>query len=306
MSAIVPSIHMHIPTHPPDERRIRTLILDLVMILLLLLVCCERALAQCNAANLNELLERATNAMRADWNAFPGFAFVERDSEINKEKTNVITNRVFMIEGTDYYMPIAVNDKPLTEEQLAEQHEKLLREIDRRSHETESERRRRSDRYWKERNQTGILLGEYLKAFDFTILGEEERNGYSVCVLDAKPRLDYRPPNRVAKILTGMQGRLWIETRGFHWLRAQAEVLKPVSILGVAVRVLPGTDMELLMAPVTPSLWLVSSFTVSVKASIVWMSTDRSEVTSWADYQPSAAALRDELARTVRSSEPGR
>ena len=299
-------MYMHLQTNTSTKGRALRFILDLIMILLLLLVCCEQALAQCNAGNLYDLLNRATNAMRADWDAFPGFGFIERDSETSKQNTSVVTNRVFMIEGTDYYMPIAVNDKALTEEQLAEQHEKLLREVDKRSHETDSERRRRSDRYWKERNQTGILLGEYMKAFYFSIVGEEVRNGYPTCVLDARPRPDYRPPNRVAKILTGMQGRLWVETRGFHWLRAEAEVLKPVSILGIAVRVLPGTHMELNMAPVTPFLWLVNSFNVSVKASIVWMSTERSEVTSWAEYQPADAALKEELARTFPTPQRSR
>ena len=128
-------------------------------------------------------------------------------------------------------------------------------------------------------------------------------NGHLTCVLDAKPRLDYQPPDREAKILTGMQGRLWIETKGYHWVKAEAEVLKPVSILGIAVRVLPGTCMELVMAPVNLSLWLVSSFSVSVKASIVWMSTERSEVTSWTDYQPAAAALEHELESQSASSE---
>jgi hypothetical protein len=273
---------------------------------MLVVVCCGRGLAQCDPMRLPDLLQRATVAMRADWDAFPGFAFVERDAETTRNRTKVATKQVFMIEGTDYYMPVAVDDQPLTEQQLDKEHEKLVEEAYKRSHETDSQRRRRSDRYWKERNQTGVLLGEYMKAFDFSLVGQEVLNGYSTCVLDAKPKLDYRPPNREAKILTGMQGRLWIDTAGFHWVKAEAEVLKPVSILGVAVRVLPGTRMELLMAPVSPSLWLVSSFSVSVKASIVWMSTERSEVTSWADYQPVAVALQQELARASDSPGPGR
>ena len=270
---------------------------------MLVVVCSGRELAQCDPTNLPDLLQRATIAMRADWNAFPGFAFVERDAETSKNRTKLTTNRVFMIEGTDYYMPVAVDDQTLTEGQLNEEHKKLVEEAYRRSRETDSQRRRRSDRYWKERNQTGVLLGEYMKAFDFTLVGQEVLNGYSTCVLDAKPKLDYRPPNREARILTGMQGRLWIESQGFHWVKAEAEVLKPVSILGVAVKVLPGTHMELSMAPVSPLLWLVSSFSVSVKASIVWMSTERSEVTSWTDYQPAATALKDELARTSPSPD---
>jgi len=266
---------------------------------LLAMCVCDRVEAQCKPENVGDIIQRATIAMESDWNAFPGFAFVERDAETSKRVPTVATNRVFMIDGSDYYMPIAFNDKPLTAEQLAQEHEKLLREIGRRSHETEKERQHRSERYWKERNQTRILLGEYVKAFNFTVIGEEVINGHSACILEAKQKLDYRPPNREAKILTGMQGRLWVETHDFHWVKAEAEVLKPVSILGIAVRILPGTHMELEMAPVGPSLWLVSRFTVAVKTSVVWMSVDRGDVTSWSEYRPAAAALADELARQI-------
>src|SRR5208283_4301727 len=259
-------------------------LLPAALALPLLVMCvCDRAMAQCKPENVGDIIQRATTAMESDWNAFPGFAFVERDSVTSKRETTVATNRVFMIDGSDYYMPIAFNDKPYTAEQTAQEHEKLLQEIGRRSHQTEKERQHRSESYWKERNQTRILLGEYVKAFNFTVIGEEVINGHSACVLDAKRKLDYRPPNREARILTGMQGRLWIDTHDFHWVKAEAEVLKPVSILGIAVRILPGTHMELEMAPVSPSLWLVSSFTVAVKASIVWMPADRADVTSWSE-----------------------
>jgi hypothetical protein len=101
-----------------------------------------------------------------------------------------------------------------------------------------------------------------------------------------------------------MEGRFWVENHDFHWLKAEAEVLKPVSILGIAVRVLPGTHMELEMAPVSPSLWLVSGLTVAVKASFLWISTEQTTATSWSGYRPATAALADELAG--QSREPGR
>jgi hypothetical protein len=257
----------------------------------------DRALAQCKPENTLDIVQRGASTIQSDWDAFPGFAFVERDSDETSKGITIKSYRVFMIDGTDYYMPIAVDDKPYTKEQVAQEHDKLLQEIDRRSHETEKERQKRSDRYWKERNQNEKLLEEYTKAFNFTLVGEEVIDGYSACVLDAKPRLDYRPPNRAAKILTGMQGRLWIDSHDFHWLKAEAEVLKPVSILGVAVRIVPGTQMKLEMAPVSPSLWLASRFAVTVKTSIFWISSKHASVTSWSGYRPATAALADELAR---------
>jgi hypothetical protein len=77
------------------------------------------------------ILQRATVAMQSDWNAFPGFAFVERDSETSKGVITLKTHRVFMIGGTDYYMPVALNDQPYTAEQLAQEHQRLLEEIGR-------------------------------------------------------------------------------------------------------------------------------------------------------------------------------
>ncbi len=76
-------------------------------------------------------------------------------------------------------------------------------------------------------------------------------NGHPTYVLDALPRPGYQPPNRTARILTGMHGRLWIEKKGFHWVKGEAEVLKPVSIFGFFAKVLPGTRMDLEMIPVT-------------------------------------------------------
>jgi hypothetical protein len=257
---------------------------------------CRRAAAECKPENVPGIIQRATVAMQSDWNAFPGFAFVERDAETSKHVTRIKTHRVFMIDGSDYYMPVAVDDKPYTAEQLAQERQKLAEEIRRRDHETPKERQHRSERYWKERNQTGTLLDQYVKAFDFHLVGEEFVNGHAACVLEAKPRLDYRPPNREARILTGMQGRLWIDSQDFHWVKAEADVLKPVSILGIAVRVLPGTHMELEMAPVSQTLWLVSCFTVTVKASILWMNAEQGDVTNWSQYRPAAAALTEELA----------
>jgi hypothetical protein len=99
---------------------------------------------------------------------------------------------------------------------------------------------------------------------------------------------------------------MWIDSHDFHWVKAQADVLKPVSILGIAVRVLPGTHMELQMAPVSPALWLVSRFTVKVKASVLWMSADQGSVTSWSEYRPADAALAEEVARPTQALLPPR
>jgi hypothetical protein len=114
--------------------------------------------------------------------------------------------------------------------------------------------------------------------------------------LDASPLAGYKPPNRTAKILTGMQGRLWVDKDTFHWVKAEAQAIKPVSVFGLFAKVLPGTKMELEMIPVTDSIWLVSRFAVDLRLSILWRKSTKTTDSTFSDYRPAAAALTEALA----------
>lgn len=240
---------------------------------------------------VQELVRQATSAMQADWAAAPGFAFVQRDLTTSRGLTTCKTHQVFIISGSDYYMPIATDHEALPADQQKLEIQRLRQEVVRRSQETPQEEQQRSEQYRKMRDQNGILLNEFTKAFDFTFGGEEITNGHATYILDARPRAAYHPPNRTARILTGMQGRLWIDQESFHWVKAEAEVRKPVSIFGLFARVLPGTRMKLEMMPVTDSVWLVSRFAVDMRVSIFWRKSVKSTESIFSGYEPAQAAL---------------
>lgn len=248
-----------------------------------------------DVVDVREIVRRATVAMQADWATAPSFAFIQRDIATFKGATMGKTHQVFMIGGSDYYMPIAVDDVPLAPEQQKIELEKLEQEVARRSRATPQDVQQRSEQYRKLREQNGILLNEFTRAFDFTLAGEQAIGGHSEYVLDASPRAGYRPPNRTAKVLTGMRGRVWIDKESFHWIKAEAEVLKPVSVFGLFAKVLPGTKMELEMMPVTDSVWLVSRFAVDLRLSIFWRKSAKATETTFSGYEPAAAALTRSL-----------
>jgi hypothetical protein len=241
------------------------------------------------------VVRRAESTMEADWSAAPGYAFVQRDMTTSKGATTSRTHQVFMISGSDYYMPIANDDKPLPADQHMLQLQRLKEEIERRSRESPQEARQRSEQYRKAREQNGILLEEFTKAFDFTFAGDETIDRHACYVLEAKPKVGYRPPSRTAKVLAGMQGRLWIDRENFHWVKAEADVLRPVSVLGLFARVLPGTRMDLEMIPVTDSVCLVSRFALDMRLSILWRKSMKATETTFNSYRPAAAALADAL-----------
>ncbi len=253
---------------------------------------------------VQDVVSRATAVMQADWAAAPGFAFIQRDLMASKGITSIKTHQVFMIAGSDYYMPIAIDDEPIPADQQKLELERLKQEVDRRGHETAEEAEQRSEQYHKLRQQNGILLNEFTKAFSFTLAGEETINDHPAYVLDARPRAGYQPPNRTAKVLTGMKGRLWIDKESFHWVKAEAEVRKPVSVFGLFARVLPGTRMELEMTPVTDSVWLVSRFAVDMRLSVFWRKSTRASETTFTHYQPAAAALAQALGGDAATAPP--
>jgi len=246
--------------------------------------------------DVQDIVDRAARTMQEDWSAAPGFAFIQRDLTTSKGITTRKTHQVFMIDGSDYYMPAAIDDQPLPADRQKLELQALRNEVERRSRETPEQTQRRSEQYRKMREQNGVLIREFTQAFDFTFAGEETINGHASYVLGAKPKPGYRPPNRTAKILTGMQGRLWIDKETFHWVKAEATVLKSVSVFGLFARVSPGTKMELEMTPVTDSVWLISRFAVDLKVSILWWSSTKASESTFSGYRPAAAALAEELA----------
>jgi len=93
-----------------------------------------------------------------------------------------------------------------------------------------------------------------------------------------------------------MKGRLRIDKESFHWVKAEAEVLKSVAVFGLFARVLPGTKMELEMIPVTDSDWLVSRFAVDMRLAIPWRKSAKATESTFSAYRPAAAALAEALA----------
>ena len=176
-----------------------------------------------------------------------------------------------MIEGSPYQELVAVNGKPLpSQEQQREQHE-LEEVISQRRAESMSERTERIAKYEQDRRRDHLMMQELTRAFDFKVLGERRLGGYAVYLLQALPRAGYRPPNTESEVLTGMQGKLWIDKESYQWVRVEAVVVRPVSIGGFLAVVQPETRFVLEKMPVANGIWLPKHFAMKAKAKILFV-----------------------------------
>lgn len=261
----------------------------------LLLVC-----ASVRGADLQEIVQRGTATIQSDWAADPDYAYVERDETVKSGRTTSKTSQVVMIDGSDYYMPLAVDDQPFSPERQRAELQKLKTEVERRKNEDAVSRQKRIDDFKKREDENGRLLLEFPKAFTFELLREEPRNGFPAYVLAGTPIKRSGPLSRAAKVLSGMNGTVWINSETFHAIRADCTVMSPVPIYGILARVLPGTHIELELAPVSDSTWLISKLSMSLNLSkLLLFNSKQITRNTYTEYRPNQVALDELLAKAL-------
>ncbi|MGD0213268.1 MAG: hypothetical protein ABSB87_08545 [Terriglobales bacterium] len=253
------------------------------------------ALASAGQEDPQAIVQRSVQVNNKDWLAAPTYSYLERDVLAGGTRTSEVT----MILGSPYSRVVAANGKPLTPEEQAQEQQKLEKATAQRCAESKPAREARIAKYESERRRDHLLMDEMIKAFNFKLVSEQKSGPLDVYVLRATPRPDYQPPSKETKVLTGMQGELWIDKQTFHWVKVEAEVIHTVSIIGFLARVQPGTRFELNNMSVGNGVWLPAHFAMNSLAKILFFYTSKNqEDETYYDYKP----IRNEAATCGRPS----
>jgi hypothetical protein len=211
------------------------------------------------------IIQRSAQANERDWIAAPQFDNSERDRNKDGDKTYDVT----MLFGSPYERLIAIDGRPLNPSRQQEEQSKFEETRVQRQHESAQARAQRTAKYEAERKRDHTMIQQLMAAFDFHLVENQTMKGRNVYVLKATPRKGYQPPDRDSKVLTGMEGTLWIDRDTFQWVKVEAHVTHPVSIAGFLAEVEPGTQFELEKEPVAGDIWLASHFSMKSKAKIL-------------------------------------
>lgn len=255
----------------------------------------------CRAADLNEIVRRAAEALKADWTADPSYACLERDETQKHGKSSSKTFEVIMIDGSEYRLPVANDDRPLPPDRHDAELLKLRQEMERRHNESQSARRSRIEAWKKQRDGNGEILLDFPSALDFQFIGEESKNGYPAYVLSAMPKPGIVAVTRASKVLTGIKGRAWVEKENFHPIAVECTVMRPVPVYGPLASVLPGTDIQITMDRVADATWLIDLVSMKLNISKLHL-VNSSTITrsTYTRYRPNADEIRDLLAEADR------
>jgi len=218
-----------------------------------------------SSVDVQTIIQRSVEANQRDWQADPEYSYTETVRTGKGTKTHQVT----MLFGSPYEKLIRVNGKALSSADRKKEEDKFQKAVNERRSESASAKARRIADYEKDRKRDHLMMEQLTRAFDFKLTGQARIAGRNVYVLNATPRKGYQPPNKEAKVLTGMRGTLWIDQQASQWVRVRAEVISPVSIEGFLATVEPGTRFELEKMPVSKDIWLAKHFSVRSHARVL-------------------------------------
>lgn len=210
------------------------------------------------------IISRSIAANEADWMADPLYDRCEREDDGDRVQTHDIT----MINGRPYERLVAVDDRPISASQARDEREKWRREIAQHGAEDAND----TNGYRGRHARFKALFRQFPSAFIFALDGRRRVAGRTAFHVTATPRSGYVPPTRDARALAGMTVDFWVDVETYHWIKLAARITKPVSVVGLLVRLEPGTTVELEKAPMSDGdVWLITDLKVHAISRVLML-----------------------------------
>jgi hypothetical protein len=127
-------------------------------------------------------------------------------------------------------------------------------------------------------------------------------------VIDYKPNPEFHPPTTRAELLTGIEGRVWIDARSRRMTRIEGDVLRPVDFgYGLVARIFPGGKIMLEQTDAGGDRWVYSRLSehIQVRVLLVKNLVQSTEASSW-DFRllPSHPHYQDAIKQLLAMQIP--
>jgi len=215
-------------------------------------------------------------------------------------KTERMTWEVLNLYGRPYRRRIGKDGHALEGKDKEKADEEFEKEVHKREKESEEESRKRQEEEDKQRLESRKFMYEIPKAYSFRIAGEETLDGLPVWVIDAEPRPDFHSDVKRADLLKKMRGRLWIDKQSLQCVRAEVDVIEPITFGGFLAKVDRGARMTFLQTRVNDEVWLPSNATVRAEARLLVKHYRIAGETTWSNYRKFRVD-----SRVLMGDEPG-
>jgi hypothetical protein len=243
------------------------------------------------ARNINAIVGQSIAATARSWRARGHYIYTQRaedrrlDSNGRVKSEEVDVSVITFVGGVPVEQLVEHNGLPPS----AEEQNKYQEKVKKIKRETLAER---TARLLIEEEDNLSLIREVPRAFDFSLIGEESVDGRPAYVLQATPHPGYSPRGKYGKMFFRMEGKLWVDQQDFGWVKADAQVIEPLSMGLFLARVRPGSRVTMEQTRVGEGLWMPKHIEARANAKILLIKAlviDRK--LTYTNYQPTQTGL---------------
>jgi hypothetical protein len=197
----------------------------------------------------------------------------ELDDQKRVKSREEILYRVYPLDGYLYYERMAVDGKPLTQEELKQQKEDFRKAVS------------ASKRGEKEDNEIKFNQ-DLISRFSAEVEGVESVHGRPAYVLRFQPKQGKLPVRRrIDQALNSSRGKLWIDKADFGVTRVRFELFRPVKLwAGILGRVGALTG-DLDQTRLADGVWLPRDLSIYMKGRVVFKSFHQQRQLRWRDLK---------------------
>ena len=191
---------------------------------------------------------------------------------------------------------VARSPKPLSAGDEREEEKKFQRQLEKDLKLSSDEREEALEQFKNRVGRFRTRLRRDIAAFNFTPLPDEDLNGRPVRVLQFSPRPDYVPRSRSNKVLTLLEGTMWIDPEHYQILKLHLRFNKDMNFfLGLFGRVSKGTEAVATQKRVDDDVWLLDNIDVMLRGRFYFFKVYRRQITySYSDYEKFEMNYEDE------------
>ncbi len=236
-----------------------------------------------NVLDARQIVALSVAATERNWDARDDYKYTERDQDrrldpLGRVKSeNVDVSRTIVVNGARFEQLVEHNGHPPS----AEEQSKSGKDLDKLEHETPTERTVRLG----EQREARSFLRDVVNAFDFQLIGEETAEGRPAYVLQVTPHPGYHAHGKYGKMLSKVEGKLWIDKEDFVWIKVDGQVTQSFSMGLFVARVQRGSHIMLEQIRVSDGLWMPKRIEVRASARILFFkSLDIDRILTYSDY----------------------
>ncbi len=194
----------------------------------------------------------------------------ERELDSNNKVTNTTSKQheVRYIYGAQYKKLTQKNGAPLLEKEQLSENQKLDKFASKQAKLSEAERTKIFKDQEDKRQKNRDFVKEVPNAFNFSIVGEETLDGKPAWVIQADPKVGFKPNSFQARMLPNLRGKFWIDKQGMQIMRLEAEVLDTISIGLFLARLSKGTRFSVELGLINNELWVPTKLRMDLDARL--------------------------------------